>query len=159
MKRLLPLLVFLGSVGYAEPPLKVSFHCLWWSAAQMHNLDIEKPPPKETDVELKKWEYSDPVGVPNPDEITLVAEVGPAKSELYLSLWKALEDKTIKARAGDNAIRTLHADLKAASEQYGFPTKTGNRKLDAALKHMPESNGLFGRAAGRRRLPGARARR
>ena len=52
-----------------------SFHCLWWSEAQMENLDPNSPPPKNTDVVIQKWEYSDPVGVPHPDVVDLVLEI------------------------------------------------------------------------------------
>jgi hypothetical protein len=53
-----------------------SFHCLWWSEAEMENLDPNSPPPKRTDVIIKKWEYSDPVGIPHPDVVDLVMEIG-----------------------------------------------------------------------------------
>lgn len=52
-----------------------SFHCLWWSEAEMENLDPNSPPPKRTDVMIKKWEYSDPVGIPHPDVVDLVMEI------------------------------------------------------------------------------------
>ena len=52
-----------------------SFHCLWWSEAQMENLDPNSPPPKNTDVVIQRWEYSDPVGVPHPDVVDLVMEI------------------------------------------------------------------------------------
>src|SRR5215472_4906630 len=50
----------------------VSFTCLWWSEAQMEGLNPNSPPPKNTEVKLAKWEYSDPVGVPHPDTIDVV---------------------------------------------------------------------------------------
>ena len=52
-----------------------SFHCLWWAEAEMENLDPNSPPPKNTDVVIQKWEYSDPVGVPHPDVVDLVLEI------------------------------------------------------------------------------------
>ena len=59
------------------PPLAVSatYRCLWWSEAQMENFDPNSPPPKKTEVVIKKWEYSDPVGVPHPDVVDLVVEI------------------------------------------------------------------------------------
>ena len=59
------------------PPLAVSatYRCLWWSEAQMENFDPNSPPPKKTEVVIKKWEYSDPVGMPHPDVVDLVVEV------------------------------------------------------------------------------------
>jgi hypothetical protein len=59
-----------------EAPVKlaadVSFRCLWWSPAQMENLNPNAPPPKTTEVTIQKWEYSDPVGVPHPDSVDVV---------------------------------------------------------------------------------------
>lgn len=50
----------------------VTFRCLWWSASQMEGLDPNAPPPKETEVVIDAWEYSDPVGVPHPDVVDVV---------------------------------------------------------------------------------------
>lgn len=50
----------------------VTFACLWWSEAQMEGLNPNAPPPKNTEVKLTKWEYSDPVGVPHPDTVDVV---------------------------------------------------------------------------------------
>ena len=52
-----------------------TFECLWWSEAQMDGLDPNHPPAKETRVAIKKWEYSDPVGVPHPDVVDLVVQI------------------------------------------------------------------------------------
>lgn len=48
------------------------FECLWWSENQMAGLNPNNPPPKTTPTRLEKWEYSDPIGVPHPDDVTLV---------------------------------------------------------------------------------------
>lgn len=58
----------------AAPALRadVAFACLWWSEAQMEGLNPNAPPPKNTEVKLTKWEYSDPVGVPHPDTLDVV---------------------------------------------------------------------------------------
>jgi hypothetical protein len=50
--------------------LETEFRTLWWSDEQMGKFDPNKPPPKETEVVIDKWEYSDPVGVPHPDSMT-----------------------------------------------------------------------------------------
>lgn len=50
----------------------VAFACLWWSEAQMEGLNPNAPPPKQTEVRITKWEYSDPVGVPHPDVVDIV---------------------------------------------------------------------------------------
>lgn len=64
----------------AEPPknaiaVTATFDCLWWSEAQMDGLDPNNPPPKETRVPIKRWEYSDPVGVPHPNVVDLVVRI------------------------------------------------------------------------------------
>jgi len=73
----------------------VSFTCLWWSEAQMEGLNPNAPPPKNTEVKLTKWEYSDPVGVPHPDTVdavvTLANSGGQALSNLEVEVageWK-----------------------------------------------------------------------
>ena len=51
---------------------RIEFACLWWSEAQMNGLNPNAPPPKTTEVRIKQWEYSDPVGVPHPDTVDAV---------------------------------------------------------------------------------------
>jgi hypothetical protein len=41
----------------------------------MEGMDPNNPPPKETRVVLKRWEYTDPVGVPHPDVVDVVAQI------------------------------------------------------------------------------------
>lgn len=72
-----------------SPTLTVSgsYRCLWWSEAQMENFEPNSPPPKQTEVVIKKWEYSDPVGVPHPDVVDLVVEMknsGPSPASRML---------------------------------------------------------------------------
>jgi hypothetical protein len=50
----------------------LSFKALWWSQAQMQNLNPNAPPPKTEVVELERWEYTDPIGVPHPDSVDAV---------------------------------------------------------------------------------------
>lgn len=59
------------------PQISVSsqFECLWWNERQMEGMDPNNPPPKETRVELKRWEYTDPVGVPHPDTADVTVKV------------------------------------------------------------------------------------
>lgn len=63
-------------VSPAKLSAAVTFRCLWWSETQMDGLNPNSPPPKTTEVILKKWEYSDPIGVPHPDIVDLVVELG-----------------------------------------------------------------------------------
>lgn len=64
----------------------ISFTCLWWSEAQMENLNPNSPPPKNTEVKITKWEYSDPIGVPHPDEVQAVVTLSTNNSESYSNL-------------------------------------------------------------------------
>jgi hypothetical protein len=41
----------------------------------MNGMDPNNPPPKQTHIVLKRWEYSDPIGVPHPDSVDLAIEV------------------------------------------------------------------------------------
>ena len=61
----------------AAPTLAVhvQFTAMWWSEAQMEGLDPNDPPPKNTEVELTRWEYTDPVGVPHPDIVNILVTV------------------------------------------------------------------------------------
>jgi len=38
----------------------------------MEGLNPNNPPPKNTEVELSRWEYTDPIGVPHPDVVNAV---------------------------------------------------------------------------------------
>jgi hypothetical protein len=53
----------------------ITFRCLWWSDEQKNGLNPNAPPPKTTEVILKKWEYSDPIEVPHPDVVDVVVEI------------------------------------------------------------------------------------
>ena len=61
---------------------EVAFACLWWSEAQMESLNPNAPPPKNTEVKLTKWEYSDPVGVPHPDTVDVVVSLESAGQDV-----------------------------------------------------------------------------
>ena len=41
----------------------------------MNGMDPNNPPPKQTRIVLKRWEYSDPIGVPHPDSVELAIDV------------------------------------------------------------------------------------
>jgi hypothetical protein len=59
----------------ADLGVRVRFTAMWWSEAQMDGLNPNNPPPKNTEVELTRWEYTDPVGVPHPDSVDAVVTV------------------------------------------------------------------------------------
>jgi hypothetical protein len=60
------------TAGAGEVRLDLGFSCLWWSTAQMEGMNPNAPPPKNTEVRLSKWEYSDPIGVPHPEVVDVV---------------------------------------------------------------------------------------
>ncbi len=41
----------------------------------MNGMDPNSPPPKQTRIVLKQWEYSDPIGVPHPDLVEVAINV------------------------------------------------------------------------------------
>jgi hypothetical protein len=41
----------------------------------MEGMNPNAPPPKATDVRITSWEYTDPVGVPHPDVVDVVATI------------------------------------------------------------------------------------
>jgi hypothetical protein len=59
----------------ANLAVRVRFTAMWWSKAQMEGLNPNNPPPKNTEIELTRWEYTDPVGVPHPDTVDVVMTV------------------------------------------------------------------------------------
>ena len=59
----------------ADLAAHVRFTAMWWSEAQMEGLNPNNPPPKNTEVVLTRWEYTDPVGVPHPDTVDAVVTV------------------------------------------------------------------------------------
>lgn len=63
----------------AQPLPKVSaavtFRCLWWSDLQKNGLNPNSPPPKNTEVTISKWEYTDPIEVPHPDVVDVVVDL------------------------------------------------------------------------------------
>src|SRR5215510_2763262 len=65
----------------------LSFKALWWSQSQMENLNPNAPPPKTQVIELERWEYTDPIGVPHPDTVDLVASLSipPGSSAVHLN--------------------------------------------------------------------------
>ncbi len=59
----------------ASPVVDVDllFVAEWWSEDQMDGLNLNDPPPKNTKISLERWEASDPVGTPHPEEFDIVA--------------------------------------------------------------------------------------
>jgi hypothetical protein len=59
----------------AKVTTRASFRCKWWSEEQMNGLDPNNPPPKNTEINISKWDYSDPVGTPHPDVVDFLVEI------------------------------------------------------------------------------------
>ena len=55
--------------------MSLDFVALWWSKSQMEGLDPDSAPPKQTEVQLDHWDYSDPVGTPNPETFDVVVRL------------------------------------------------------------------------------------
>lgn len=64
----------------------VAFLALWWSEDQMEGFDPNHPPAKKTPTFIEQWEYSDPIGVPHPDRVEVVAIVGYTGSGVPLAV-------------------------------------------------------------------------
>ena len=100
------------------------YECLWWSEQQMEGLDPNHPPRKETPTRITKWEYSDPVAVPHPDVVTLVAQIpSEIKGDVRVAIqWKrkkwspvhVLKATSVVAEA--DGSRTLRADIAVDGE-------------------------------------------
>ena len=99
------LLLGLAALQFSAAPAQVivstRFECLWWNEAQMAKFDPNHPPSKETRVTLKRWEYTDPVGVPHPDVVELVVEVrndsnAPAKAVAPVASLQWLEGAQVR---------------------------------------------------------------
>ena len=121
--------------------LDLRFTAKWWSEAQMDGLNPNNPPPKTTEVELQRWEYSDPIGVPHPDMIDAVITIenlgaddmsalsihtegewrtGPRQDEAAAA-WgerKPLaDDSRVAVRSGTRATVRVPIDLKAVMDR------------------------------------------
>ena len=92
----------------------ISFACLWWSESQMEGMNPNSPPPKNTEVKLTKWEYSDPIGVPHPDVVDAIVTVsnqtGAALSNLEVEV--TVQWKTGPSRKASTAVWTDGSVLK-----------------------------------------------
>ena len=125
---------------------EISFLCLWWSESQMEGMNPNSPPPKNTEVKLSKWEYSDPIGVPHPDTVDVAVTVQNPGSEALSNLeveirvqWKTgpegkqsaatwleptvLKKQGISVDAGGQQTVRAPVDLKKQMDQLGKQKK------------------------------------
>jgi len=123
-----------------------TFECLWWSEAQMDGLDPNHPPPKQTRVTIKKWEYSDPVGVPNPDVVDLVVKIKNTSTETAAQVAPAVQIQWLegpqskKQSAAWSALAALPAQEAVSipsheSKTFRYPIDVAGRMSQLAKQH------------------------
>lgn len=132
-----------GEPDSGEIRLDVEFHSMWWSESQMEGLDPDNPPAKRTEVVLQAWEYTDPIGVPNPDTVDIVATLHGVPEDTPVAMaartrWKIgpLEDeKGAEWTAGDGLAaagsRSKRADGAHVMRWQGIDLSARQRELFA----------------------------
>jgi hypothetical protein len=110
-----------GGIAAAASRLEAHYECYWWSEDQMVGLNPNKPPPKETRVRIERWEYSDPIGVPNPDEVILVIHLGSTppdavsvRASWLTKKWSTPELRTLAVRRDGEQV----AEVKIPVRQF-----------------------------------------
>jgi hypothetical protein len=113
----------------------------------MEGLNPNAPPPKNTEVKLAKWEYSDPVGVPHPDTIDIVVNVvnsaGQPLSNVNVQVngeWK------IGSLKDESAARWSEASSMKTFEGVSLPSKGSQTlRVPVDLKSLMDSHWKHGR--------------
>ena len=138
LKAPLVLLVAAGAALLASPPLHadLTFVCNWWSEAQMNGLNPNAPPPKNTEVTITKWEYSDPIGVPHPDVIEIVLALQNDGSQPMSGLEIELTGqwRIGPLRTAARAAWTERAALKKFQDVSVGPASTQKLRVPVDLK-------------------------
>jgi hypothetical protein len=107
--------------------VEIGFTCLWWSESQMEGLNPNAPPPKNTEVKLTKWEYSDPVGVPHPDVIDVLVTLKNPTNEALSNLQVEIGVQWQVGPSRKQAAATW-SDRSVLSEQHGIELQAGGEK-------------------------------
>jgi hypothetical protein len=119
----------------------------------MEGLRSDSPLPKTTRVKLDRWEYSDPVGVPNPDEVILVLALSaPAARTLALSVRPSFRVRG-NWRAGA-ALPGRGITLESAvtrTEEFVIPVRT--MIYDHSARRLATAILVDGKQAARAELP------
>ena len=135
----------LPSRAASAPALRadIAFTCLWWSEAQMEGLNPNAPPPKNTEVKLTKWEYSDPVGVPHPEVIDVVVTLTNTGSEAVsnVDVEVAGQWKTGPLRDAGRSRWTDRVVLKKFEGMAARPSAPQTLRVPVDLKAMMDSLG------------------
>lgn len=66
--------------------VEIVFSALWWSVDQMEGLNVSNAPPKQSRINLAKWEASDPVGTPHPKSFDVIAIINTPASAPQASI-------------------------------------------------------------------------
>jgi hypothetical protein len=112
----------------------------------MDGLDPNHPPPKETRVTIKKWEYSDPVGVPHPEVVDLVVQIRNTSSEPASQVAPAVQIQWLegpqskKQAAAWSPLTALPAQEAASipaheSKQFRYPVDVSGKMAQLAKQH------------------------
>ena len=114
----------------------IEFRCLWWSEAQMEGLNPNAPPPKTTDVQIKKWEYSDPVGVPHPDIVDIVVKLKNNTAQILSNLKVDVSGQWMTGQMSKLAGATWAAPavLKTVQDISIAPGSTESLRIPVDLK-------------------------
>lgn len=141
--------------AFAAPPLTVRAHyeCLWWADNQMEGLRSDSPLPKTTRVNLDRWEYSDPVGVPNPDDVILVLALSaPAARTLSLSVRPSFRIRgTWRTRAVLPGRTITLEPGSTRTEEFTIPVRTMIH--DHSARRLATAILVDGRQTARAELP------
>jgi len=141
--------------AFAAPQLTIRAHyeCLWWADNQMEGLRSDSPLPKTTRVKLDRWEYSDPVGVPNPDDVILVLALSaPAARTLSLSVRPSFRIRGTWRSVAVLPGRTITLEPGTTrSEEFTIPVRTMIHEHSA--RRLATAILVDGRQAARAELP------
>jgi hypothetical protein len=119
----------------------VAFTCLWWSEAQMEGLNPNTPPPKNTEVKITKWEYTDPVGVPHPDTVDVVVTLTSTDNMKDLVVDVSGEWKNGPLQSAASAAWAHPAVLKQFQGVSVGPSGAQTLRVPVDVKGMMESLG------------------
>lgn len=108
----------------------------------MNGLNPNSPPPKNTEVRIEKWEYSDPIGVPHPGVVDVVVDLlneGDVRvSDLVVDVsafWKTGPQKS-KARARWNRRVSLRRFSAVSLEARGAQTLRAPVNVAEKMKRL-----------------------
>lgn len=130
----------------------VRYECLWWSPAEMVDLDPNHPPPKTHRIALARWEYSDPIGVPHPDSVDLVIGLtAPPRSSLSIQVATRWRVRNRWTKWINRAAATVRPGGRRAEVRVSVPVKDAIYRLSP--KFLQSKITVDGHTAATRNLP------